>query len=98
MKKTFALMALCLLCVLSAAAQVKFTVEYKRVSPTELDIIFKGKADKGWHVYSAQGPADGPNPTAFVVDKNSGAKLKGGLVEGAGKKTEYDEIFMKNVG
>ena len=91
-------MALCLLFVLSATAQVKFTVDYKRVSPTELHIVFKGKADKGWHVYSAQVPADGPNPTAFVVDKISGAKLKGGLVEGAGKKTEYDDMFMMNVG
>ncbi|MDY6114698.1 MAG: cytochrome c biogenesis protein CcdA [Alloprevotella sp.] len=98
MKKSFALMALCLLFVLSATAQVKFTVDYKRVSPTELHIVFKGKADKGWHVYSAQVPADGPNPTAFVVDKISGAKLKGGLVEGAGKKTEYDDMFMMNVG
>ena len=29
--------------VLSVAAQVSFSVSYKRVSPTEIDIVFTGK-------------------------------------------------------
>ena len=32
--------------VLSVAAQVSFSVSYKRVSPTEIDIVFTGKMEK----------------------------------------------------
>lgn len=31
---------------------VHFSVQQKVVSPTEVDVIFTGKIDNGWHVYS----------------------------------------------
>ena len=46
--------------ILSVAAQVTFNVSYKRVSPTEIDIVFTGKMDKGWHVYGANIGSGGP--------------------------------------
>lgn len=82
---------------LMAAAQVNFSVSYKRVSPTEVDVIFSAKADKGWHVYGTQVPADGPNPTTFGVDKIRGAKVKGALRPGPGLRTEYDKMWEADI-
>ncbi len=98
MKRITSLLLLLMAVCLTAAAQADFTVNYKRVSPTELDIVFTGKIRAGWHVYAAHVEPGGPNPTTFGVDKLEGAKLKGGLREGPGKKVAYDDIFEMNVG
>ena len=82
-----------LLLTVAAVAQVSFSVSYKRVSPTEIDIIFTGKAASGWHVYSTNMPADGPNSAEFGTDKIKGCKVKGGLKPGPGVKRAYDEMF-----
>lgn len=60
--KSFVVSLLMLLAAIGASAQdpVHFTVSQKQVSPTELDVIFTGKIDAGWHVYSPGLPADGP--------------------------------------
>ena len=54
---------------LGAAAQmldpVKFTVDVKRVSDTEIDVTFNGKIDGGWHVYSPNVPDDGPTQSTL---------------------------------
>ncbi len=81
----------------TAVAQVNFTVSYKRVSPTEIDIIFNGKADKGWHVYGCHCGGDGPNPAIFGTDKAKGAKVKGALKDGPGIKKAYDEMFGQEI-
>ena len=98
MKKILSLLAILCVFATAAVAQVSFSVSYKRVSPTELDIVFTGSIQSGWHVYSTTLDPGGPNPTTFNVDKLEGAKLKGALVEGAGKKTTFDDIFEMNVG
>lgn len=85
------------LCALAAVAQVHFTVSYKRVSPTEIDIIFNGTADKGWHVYGCHVGGDGPNPAIFGTDKLKGAKPKGALKDGPGIKKAYDEMFGQEI-
>ena len=92
MKRIFFVLTLAL-STLMAVAQVSFTVNYKRVSPTEIDIIFQGTADKGWHVYGTSIPDGGPNPAIFGTDKMQGARLKGGLKGGPGLKTAFDEMF-----
>ncbi|MCQ2266187.1 MAG: thioredoxin family protein [Bacteroidaceae bacterium] len=92
MKKILSLICL-MATVLMATAQVNFSVSYKRVSPTEIDIIFTGTADKGWHVYGTSIPDGGPNPAVFGTDKIKGAKLKGSLKGGPGLKKAHDEMF-----
>ena len=77
----------------AALAQVKFSVSTKRVSPTEIDIIFTGKADAGWHIYGTDIAPGGPTAATFGVDAIKGAKLKGKLKEGAGIKRKHDPIF-----
>lgn len=94
MKKAFTLTLLLLAGLFSALhAQVSFTVSQKRVSPTEIDIIFTGRADAGWHVYSTNLPPGGPNAATFNVDKKQGVELVGGLRHGSGEKSVYDPMF-----
>ena len=98
MKKiTLMLLTLCFMVCTALQAQVSFSVSYKRVDPTHVDIIFKGKADAGWHIYSTNIPADGPTPATFNVDKAQGVKLVGKLKPGPGVKTSMDPIFEMQV-
>lgn len=94
MKKFLSLTLLLLVTVVMAVqAQVSFTVKYKRVSPTTVDIVFTGTAQPGWHIYSTNIGEGGPTRATFGVDKIKGAKLKGGLKGGPGAKTMQDPIF-----
>lgn len=94
MKKFVTLSLLVLVAVFNAVqAQVNFSVQYKRVNPTTIDIVFTGKADAGWHIYSTDIAEGGPTAASFGVDKIKGAKLKGGLKPGAGVKRMQDPIF-----
>ncbi len=94
MKKFLSLTLLLFAAALSAAvAQVNFTVSYKRVNPTTIDIVFTGTAQPGWHIYSTSIPDGGPTPASFGVDHIKGAKLKGKLKAGGGAKTMNDPIF-----
>lgn len=86
-------MLLLLTMVSSLSAQVTFQVSQKRVSPTEIDIVFTGRADAGWHIYSTNLPPDGPNPATFNVDKKKGVELVGDLRHGSGEKSVYDPMF-----
>ena len=80
-----------------AFAQVDFQVSYKRVSPTEVDVIFTGKAAPGWHIYGTNIPDGGPTPATFNIDSAKGARLKGALKGGPGLKTSNDPIFEMEV-
>ena len=94
MKKFLSLILLLFTAALTAAvAQVNFTVSYKRVNPTTINIVFTGTAQPGWHIYSTNIPDGGPTPASFGVDHIKGAKLKGKLKAGAGAKTMNDPIF-----
>ncbi len=94
MKKFLSLTLLLLVTVAMAVqAQVSFTVKYKRVNPTTVDIVFTGTAQPGWHIYSTNIGEGGPTRATFGVDKIKGAKLKGGLKGGPGAKTMQDPIF-----
>lgn len=98
MKKIFSLTLFLLAAFFSAVqAQVNFTVEYKRVSPTEIDIIFKGAAEPGWHVYSTDMPADGPQSATFAIDEAKGAKPVGALKKGGKEISQQDPIFGMEV-
>ena len=82
-----------LLAVTAAQAQVKFSVSTKRVSPTEIDVVFTGNIASGWHVYGTDIAPGGPTVATFGTDVLKGAKLKGALRPGAGLKRKQDPIF-----
>lgn len=81
----------------AAMAQVNFKVQYKRVNPTTVDIVFTGTAAPGWHIYSTNIGEGGPTPASFGTDLLKGAKLKGPLKAGPGAKTMQDPIFEMQV-
>ncbi len=98
MKKTFASLLLLLFAVTATLhAQVSFDVAYKRVSPTEIDIVFSGTIDPGWHVYSTDVEDGGPTKATFNIDAAKGVKLKGGLQPGPGVKSKMDPVFQMQV-
>ena len=82
-----------LLAVTAAQAQVKFSVSTKRVSPTEIDVVFTGNIASGWHVYGTDIAHGDPTVATFGTDVLKGAKLKGALRPGAGLKRKQDPIF-----
>ena len=89
----FLLFSFVLLAVTAAQAQVKFSVSTKRVSPTEIDVVFTGNMASGWHVYGTDIAPGGPTAATFGTDVLKGAKLKGALRAGAGLKRKQDPIF-----
>ncbi len=82
-----------LLGVMAVQAQVTFSVSTKRVSPTEIDVVFTGNIASGWHVYGTDIAPGGPTVATFGTDVLKGAKLKGALRPGAGLKRKQDPIF-----
>ena len=98
MKRTLSLFALLLtLAWLPLAAQlqtpVKFATSQKRVSPTEIDLVFTATIDAGWHVYSTGLGDGGPTSATFATDAIEGAELVGTLKAGPGEKDKHDAIF-----
>ena len=70
MKKKFFLSCLLIvMALLPAVAQiqdpVQFKTELKTISDTEAQIVFTGKIDAGWHVYSTDLPSGGPISATF---------------------------------
>ena len=90
------LFTLTLLLATTAGAQempVKFSVQQKQVSPTEVDVVFTAKIDKGWHVYSTNIPDGGPTAATMHTEKAEGAQPMGGLIKQGKEISEDDQIF-----
>ncbi|MBR1464032.1 MAG: thioredoxin family protein [Prevotella sp.] len=99
--KSTILVALMAVFALAAQAQmqdpVHFTVSQKQVSPTEVDVIFTGKIDAGWHVYSTGLPADGPISATITTEKAEGAKADGKLKAQGKEISTFDKLFDMNL-
>ena len=76
---------------------VHFSVTQKQVSPTEVDVIFTGKIDAGWHVYSPGLPADGPISASLHTEKSEGATAQGKLQARGKEISTFDKIFEMNL-
>ena len=98
MKKTFLLSALFMVLSLTTSlAQIQepvlFKTEWKTLSETEVQIVFTGTIDSGWHVYSTDLPEGGPIAATFNTDKMEGIELVGKLMP-EGKEIEaFDKVF-----
>ena len=99
--KTTFLTALLAMFTLAVAAQmqdpVHFKVSQKKVSPTELEVIFTGRIDKGWHVYSTGLPADGPISATLHTEKAEGVKAAGKLSHRGKEISQFDKMFGMNL-
>lgn len=94
-------MALLLIITVFANAQmldpVKFTATLKTGNSAEAEIVFTGKIDKGWHVYSTGLGADGPVSATFNVTKLEGVELVGKLKAVGHEISSYDQLFGMNL-
>ena len=98
-KKAFMSLALLLISTLSwgQGNPVHFTVAQKQVSPSEVDVVFTGTINNGWHVYSTALPDGGPISASLNVEKAVGAKAEGPLRH-SGKEINIDDpIFGMRV-
>ena len=87
-----------LLCfTLIAGAQilepVKFSATLKTGNTANGEIVFTGKIDKGWHVYSTNLGNDGPIEASLTVNNKEGIELVGKLTAVGNEKSEFDELF-----
>ena len=96
MKRTLSCMAL-LLATLLVAAQVKVNVAQKPVAghDDQVDIVFSGTIDPGWHVYAPDNEG-GPIPLTFNAEKLTGAKPMGALKTGKAVR-KMDDMFGQEV-
>lgn len=72
---------------------VKWENRVEKISETEFNLIFEGKIDEGWHLFSQFTPDGGSLPAVFdYKNKKSNYELVGKTSESAYKKV-YSEIF-----
>jgi len=76
---------------------IHFSVSQKKVAPDRVEIIFQGKMDNGWHVYSTALPANGPTSATFNLEAADGAVIDGKLMPRGKEISRYDNLFEMNV-
>ena len=112
MNKILSYLAVALLALVSFGTQaqiispVKWAYEYKKISDTEGELLFKATIESGWHLYSQYNPPSkdglgGARPLIFTIKPNSNFELVGKVVEPTYKKEyndiwESDEYFFNN--
>ncbi len=72
---------------------VRFTVQQNRISDTEIEVVFTGQVDAGWHVYSTDIPEGGPIRAELTLEKKQGVKPKGVLRATGKVHREMDDMF-----
>lgn len=72
---------------------VKFSCQLKTNATAEAEIIFSGKIQPGWHVYSTGLGNDGPISATFNVNKMEGVELVGKLQARGNEVSKYDNMF-----
>lgn len=90
---------LCIVLVAKAQIQepVKFKTELKSLSDNEIEIVFTGIIDKGWHVYSTDLGEGGPISATFNVDDITGAEPVGTLKPVGKEISSFDKLFEMQV-
>ena len=86
-----------LLVALAVQAQiqdpVKFKTEWKQLTDNEVEIVFTGTIDPGWHVYSTDLGDGGPISATFNTDKLEGAETVGTLKPVGKEVSSFDKLF-----
>ena len=87
------LLLVAMFCNAQMADPVKFSTKFKTGSTAEAEIIFSGKIESGWHVYSTNLGSDGPIEASFHVDKKDGVELVGKLTPRGHEISQMDNMF-----
>ena len=100
MKKISSFLIL-VMCSLSLLAQmhnpVSMSVTQNKLSDTEFEIVFSGKADVGWHVYSTDIPDGGPTAATIDFEEQTGVEPVGKLMPKGQVHTAFDNMFGMEV-
>lgn len=100
MKKSLFLFALLLHSVVGWAqfhSPVRFTVKQQKISDSEIEVVFTGKMDAGWHVYGTDIKDGGPTRTELTLEKQKGLKPKGPLKPVGKVHRSMDPLFGMEV-
>lgn len=76
---------------------VKFSVEQKKISDSEIELIFTGTVDPGWHVYSTDIADGGPTAATITFETKEGVKSAGKLTPKGKVLTKHDALFDMQV-
>ena len=76
---------------------ISWTQSTKKISDTEVDVIFTAKIVSGWHLYGTEIADGGPTPTHLVVDKLVGGKLVGKLKGNKTPISKQDPFFEMQI-
>ena len=98
MMKKIALLLTIATVALMATAQmanpITFTSQLKTTNgSSEGEIVFTGKIDKGWHVYSTNLGDAGPTEAAITFHKKDGVEPVGALKAVGKEISQFDEMF-----
>ena len=72
---------------------VKFSSKLEMLKDGEAQIVFTGKIDDGWHVYSTNLGKDGPISATFNAVKMDGAEPVGKLTPKGHEISQFDNMF-----
>ncbi|MBR3452300.1 MAG: thiol:disulfide interchange protein, partial [Muribaculaceae bacterium] len=97
MKKIATLLTMVTVAMLAAAQManpVTFTSQLRTTNgSSEGEIVFTGKIDKGWHVYSTNLGDAGPTEAAITFHKKDGVEPVGKLKPVGKEISQFDEMF-----
>ncbi len=76
---------------------VNFSAKQNKISDTEVEVIFTGKVDAGWHVYGTDIADGGPTKAELTLEKQQGLKPNGPLRATGKVHRAMDEMFGMEV-
>jgi len=100
MKRISTLLIFALVALTSAAQMVDpvtFSSQLKTNGTAEGEIVFNGKIDAGWHVYSTNLGNGGPTSASLSTSRLDGVELVGGLTPKGNEISKHDPLFNMNV-
>jgi len=74
---------------------VKWTFSTKKITETEIELIFKATINEKWHLYSSHNPPGGARALEIFYDESDKFELIGIISETPKPKEVYDDIFEK---
>ncbi|MCB0444738.1 MAG: thioredoxin family protein [Gelidibacter sp.] len=75
---------------------VQWSTSIEKISNTEYNLVARATIESGWHLYSQNVPDNGPIPTVFIFETNTGYQLVDKVVEQEGH-TVNDPVFNMKI-
>lgn len=76
---------------------VTFSVTQKKEADDVVEVVFRGKADAGWHVYGTDIADGGPTRAELTIEKQKGVKADGTLRAAGTVRRVMDALFGMEV-